>query len=352
VGTEWLTAVLCADTSDARVRSVKARAATAGTTTRSPLELTYNDGGAAAGLPTRLFVKCTTTVAQRLMLGVGGLIHGEPGFYTHIRPALAIEAPLGYFAGVDTRSWRSIVVIEDVASTRGARFWEPSRTISREQIEGVLANAASWHGALWNSRRLGAWRWLKTPAEQMRVIDSLIALADRTRVGAHRARAVIPSALRPRQDELFDGMRRSMQILSRGPSTYLHGDLHIANTYCTQEGTIGVCDWQVGLRGSWAHDYAYLLATGLEVEDRRRWEGDLLDFYLDCLRASGGDAIRREPAWTAYRQATLYPYFAWVYTIGRSRLQPSFQPERTSLTMIERISSAIDDLDSLAAVGL
>jgi hypothetical protein len=158
VGAEWLTAVLCADTSDARVRSVTARAASAGTTTRSALELTYNDAGAAAGLPTQLFVKCTTTVAQRLMLGLGGLIHGEPGFYTHIRPALAIEAPLGYFAAVDTRSWRSIVLTEDVASTRGARFWQPSRTISREQIEDVLANVASWHGALWNSPRLGAWR--------------------------------------------------------------------------------------------------------------------------------------------------------------------------------------------------
>jgi Phosphotransferase enzyme family len=186
----------------------------------------------------------------------------------------------------------------------------------------------------------------------MRVIDSLVALADRTAVGAHRARTIIPSALRPRQDELFNGMRRSMQILTQGPRTYLHGDLHIANTYCTHEGRIGVCDWQVGLKGSWAHDYAYLLATGLEVEDRRRWERDLLDFYLECLRASGGDTIRREPAWTAYRQATLYPYFAWVYTIGRSRLQPSFQPKQTSLAMIERISSAIDDLDSLGAVGL
>jgi hypothetical protein len=352
VGAEWLTAVLCAGTADARVRSVAARSISAGTTTRSALEITYNDAGAAAGLPTRLFVKCTTTVAQRLMLGLGGLIHGEPGFYAHVRPALAIEAPVGYFTAVDQRSWRSIVLTEDVASTHGARFWEPSTTISRKQIEDLLANAAAWHGALWDSHRLGAWRWLKTPAEQMRVIDALIALADRTGTGAERARTVIPPALGLRQGELFDGMRRSMQILSQGPRTYLHGDLHIANTYCTEQGRMGVCDWQAVLKGSWAHDYAYLLTTGLEVEDRRRWERDLLDFYLERLAAAGGQALRREPAWTAYRQATLYPYFAWVYTIGRSRLQPSFQPEQTSLAMIERIAAAIDDLDSLAAVGL
>ena len=41
-----------------------------------------------------------------------------------------------------------------------------------------------------------------------------------------------------------------------------------------------------------------------------------------------------------------------VYTIGRSRLQPRFQPDEVSLEMIRRISAAIEDLDSLGAVGL
>jgi hypothetical protein len=115
---------------------------------------------------------------------------------------------------------------------------------------------------------------------------------------------------------------------------------------------MGIADWQVGLRGSWAYDFAYIVATALEAEDRRSWERDLLDLYLDRLAAAGGQAIGRGHAWQAYRQATFYPYFAWVYTIGRSRLQPTFQPKEVSLLMIERIATAIEDLDSLAAVGL
>jgi hypothetical protein len=352
VSAEWLTAVLCGGTPGARVSAVRAGRGSVGTTTRRALEVTYNDAGTAGGLPTRLFVKCTTTIAQRLMLGLGGLIAGEPGFYMHVRPTLEIEAPNGYFGALDARSWRSIVVIEDVASTRGARFWQPRTAVSREQVEELLANAAVWHGALWDSARLREWPWLKTPADQMRVIDALIGLANRTGAGAERARAVIRPGLLRRQGDLYAGMRRSMQILSHGPPTYLHGDLHIANTYFTDHGRAGICDWHVGLRGSWAHDYAYIVATALEVEDRRRWERDLLDLYLDRLAAAGGEAITEEKAWLAYRQATLYPYFAWVYTIGRSRLQPSFQPSEVSLAMIERISAAIDDLDSLNAVGL
>jgi hypothetical protein len=277
---------------------------------------------------------------------------GEPGFYMEVRPTLEIEAPIGYFAAVDSRSWRSIVLIEDVSSTRGARFWRASSAIGRHQMEDLLTGAAAWHGPLWESARLAQWGWLKSPADQMRVIDSLISLADRTRAGAERARAVIPPALRGRQDDLYAGMRRSMDILSRGPRTYLHGDLHIANTYSTQYGRMGIADWQVGLQGSWAHDYAYLVATSLEVEDRRRFERDLLDFYLERLAAAGGDAPSWEQAWMAYRQATFYPYFAWIYTIGRSRLQPAFQPDEISLRMIERIAATIEDLDSLGAVGL
>jgi aminoglycoside phosphotransferase (APT) family kinase protein len=186
----------------------------------------------------------------------------------------------------------------------------------------------------------------------MRVIDSLIGLADRTPSGVRRAADVIPPALRSRRRDIRTALRRSMAVASQGPRTYLHGDLHVANTYLTADGAVGVCDWQVGLQGSWAHDYAYILATALEVEDRRAWERELLSFYLERLSAAGGGAIPMGQAWLAYRRATLYPYFAWLYTIGRWRLQPRFQPDAVSLVLIRRIAAAVEDLDSLAALGL
>ncbi|HET8980977.1 MAG TPA: hypothetical protein VFN87_22680 [Solirubrobacteraceae bacterium] len=348
---QWLTAVLCRGTPGARVRAVTPVGASSGTTTRRALALTYDDADSANRLPTHIFVKCTAALGQRLMLGLGGLIHGEPGFYTQVRPRLEIEAPIGYFGAVDARSWRSVVVMEDVGRTRGARFWQPATRITRRQIEDLLSNMARWHGALWDSPRLGGWRWLKTPADQMRLIDALIGLANRLPAGAERARAVIPVGLRHRQADIYAGLRRSMQIASEGPRTYLHGDLHIANTYLTRESAMGIADWQVGLQGSWAFDYAYLMTTALEVDERRAWERDLLGFYLQRLAAAGGAALRPERAWLAYRQATFYPYFAWTYTLGRSRLQPRFQPDEVSLTMIRRIAAAIDDLGSLDAVG-
>jgi len=351
IGPEWLTAVLGRDVAGARVTSVRTIGGSVGTTTRARLEIAYNEVGEGAGLPTRLFVKCTSTLAQRVMLGLGGYVEGEPGFYTHVRPGLDIEAPHGYFASADARTWRSVVVMEDVAATHRATFWHPGTKVTRDQIEDLLATAALWHGALWEDLWLAQWRWLRTPAEHMALIDALIGLADRTRAGSARARHVIPPALSRRRTDLFAALRRSMALASEGPRTYLHGDLHIANGYVTGAGAMGVCDWQTGLQGSWAFDYAYLLATALEVEDRRAWEHDLLDFYLERLAAAGGQRVPRGKGWEAYRRSTLYPYFAWLYTVGRSRLQPSFQPAATGLVMVQRISAAIEDLGTLAALG-
>jgi hypothetical protein len=347
---EWLTGVLCAERPSARVIAVTPTGGSTGTTSRQALEVSYNELG--EGLPTRLFVKCTTTAGQRLMLGLGGMIDGEPQFYNHVRPRLDIEAPIGYYGAVDNRSWRSVVVMEDVVATRGSRFWRPLSSLARRQIEDLLTNVAKWHGAMWQSDLLGEWTWLRTPAEQMTVIDSLIGLADRIPAGLERARAVIPHTLHRRNRDLREAMRRSMRVTSETPHTYLHGDLHIANTYVTAGGSVGVADWHAGLKGSWAFDFAYLLATALEVEERRSAEHDLLDFYLEQLAASGGGPVAKPEAWKAYRRATFYPYFAWLYTLGRSWLQPRFQPADVSLMLIERIAAAIDDLDSFAAIGL
>lgn len=349
---DWLTAVLCSGIDGAAVLSAESLAGSAGTTTRQVLQLAHNQAGVAAGLPQRLFVKCASSLPQRLMLGLGGLSQGEPRFYGTVRPLLEIEAPIAYFAAVDQRSWRSVLLLEDVVHTRQASFWTPETRITRDHMEALLSSMAVWHSRFWDGPILRSWHWLRTPGDQLSVIDALLGLADRTPAGSERARGVIPPSLHSRRHDLHEAMRRSLTAASREVRTYLHGDLHVANLYLTDAGPVGVCDWQVGLQGSWAHDYGYLMATALSTEDRRAWERELLAFYLERLEAGGGPRLSADAAWLAYRRALFYPYFAWVYTLGRSRLQPRFQPDEVSLAMIGRVAAAIDDLGALAAVGL
>ncbi|MFC7642288.1 hypothetical protein ACFQX6_16035 [Streptosporangium lutulentum] len=105
------------------------------------------------------------------------------------------------------------------------------------------------------------------------------------------------------------------------------------------------------MRGSWAYDVSYTIATGLAVEDRRAWERDLLAFYLERLDAAGGTAPDVEAAWLAYRRQMLWSYFGWLLSIGRSAIQPKFQPDSISLGILERASNALLDLDTLGAVN-
>ena len=155
------------------------------------------------------------------------------------------------------------------------------------------------------------------------------------------------------QDGLYRALKRSLDLASQGPLTLLHGDSHIGNTYPTASGRMGFTDWQIVLRGSWAYDVAYTITSGLDTDDRRAWEHELLAFYLERLAATVGDrAPDFDSALLAYRQQALYPYFIWLATIGRSPIQPKYQPDEVSRGIIGRTARAVqEDLDVLGALG-
>jgi hypothetical protein len=122
---EWLTAILCSRTPDARVESFTTPSGSAGTSTRVALRVNYNAAGRDAGLPTELFAKLATTYQQRLLLGGAGVLPGETIFFTQLRPQIDMEAPQGYGGKTDERAWKSAVVMEDIAATKSAEFIEP-----------------------------------------------------------------------------------------------------------------------------------------------------------------------------------------------------------------------------------
>jgi len=102
------------------------------------------------------------------------------------------------------------------------------------------------------------------------------------------------------------------------------------------------------MKGAWSHDFAYAMLTSLPVENRRSGENELLKFYLDRVRAKGGNPPTPEAAWELYRRQTLYTFVGWLVTIGFGALQPSMQPDSESLEIIRRAAIAVDDLGSLA----
>ena len=349
----WLTAVLCKDIPGARVIGFKSTGGSIGTSTRQGLQLELNDEAGRGGVPSRLFTKCSKNFNQRLMLGFSGMIHGEVGFYPQIRPQLDIEAPRGYHACIDLSSWRSMVLMEDVVATRGAKFISTETHITRSQMEDLLANMAVWHGHFWNSPQLKSeLGWLRTPADFLNTIAPL-GFRFLARQGIQHAQAVIPPSLLVSTEELWKALILSFELNLREAHTFLHGDPHIGQTYITADARMGYADWQLIMQGGWAFDVAYAIVSALTVEDRRLWERELLRFYLDRLHAAGGPALPFDEAWLSYRQNTIYPYFCWLMTINGAHmpLLPTMQTESVSLDIIERAANAIADLESLAILN-
>jgi Phosphotransferase enzyme family len=350
VTTEWLTDVLCRETPGARVVSFHNPGGSSGTSERVALRVDYNAAGQSAGLPTELFTKATSSFGQRMLLGGAEVLEGEAIFYTELRKKSTVQAPHGYWGKVDPITWRSIVVMEDIAATRGATFMQPTTGFTRDQIGDLVDGLARMHGALWGDPAI---KRLKTPVDYLRLTSQFLDIRRRCEVGMERARAVIPPRLLGQADRLYEGTERAMRIATdEMQHTLLHGDAHAGQTYMTSSGGMGLADWQCVQRGGWAFDFAYLVNSSLEPEDRRAWQASLIEDYLAALQVHGGPTITFDEALLAYRQQCFWPYTAWAFTIGRAAYQPKMQPVETCLAIVGRTATAIDDLDAFSAVGL
>lgn len=348
---EWLTAVLCKGVPGAKVNAVASTGGSLGTSSRQGLLLQLNDQARQAGIPERVFTKATTSFAQRLILGVSNVIWGEVAFYNHLRKPLDIEAPFGYYACADATSLRSMMLMEDIVATKGAKFISTETYIAKPQIESLLTDMAKFHAYYWNNPTLNQHIGLEPPIRRLDLLTK-VGVKSRAVAGAVRAAAVIPAPLQKRQEELWQGLRRSFELNLQLPQTMLHGDSHVGQTYVTNTGRMGLADWQTTQKGGWAFDVAYLINSALTVEDRRLWEQDLIRHYLDQLRSAGGPALSFDDAWLSYRQHGFWPYFAWVFTIGAGKMQPAMQPDHVSMAIIERTANALNDHNALALVGL
>lgn len=352
ITTEWLNAVLCKNIPGGKILAFETTGGSVGTSSRQGLRLSLNAEAKAAGLPERMFTKATPKYTQRLLMGLPQTIWGEVAFYNDLRKGLDIEAPVGYYAGVDPASLRSMVIMGDIAVSKGANFISTETLITKPLIETLLGDMGKYHARYWNDARLGRdFPMMPLSTGRWHLVNKFIGMKERSAVGAKRAQPVIPAALHGREDELWRATDASFGLNAAMPTTLLHGDLHVGQTYITNEGRLGIGDWQATMRGGWAFDFAYLVTSALTVENRRAWEKDLLRFYLDALHAAGGPQLAFDDAWTCYRQHTLWPYIVWLYTIGYGPLQPKMQPDNVCMDIVERTANAVNDHDGLRSVG-
>jgi hypothetical protein len=273
----------------------------------------------------------------------------EVRFYRTIRDTLSIEAPK-CFGSIFDEANRSFGVLMEDLTLRGARFPNALTNVTVDEIRGLVATLAALHARYWQSPLLTSeLQWLATPvAGGMYPVFQALGLdliRNQVETNAYKAAAISP--LGKSVDELWDALWKAQQMLASGPQTLLHGDPHIANTYLLPDQSGGFLDWQLMVKGRWAHDFTYLLITGLASEERRKHERDLLSFYLDELRRHG---VENPPgpdeAWLRYRQAAI-----WGLVIGWLITPTENYGEAITAANISRLVAAVQDLETLKALG-
>jgi hypothetical protein len=346
----WLTQALCSEVPGAAVVAFELGPRNDGTSARRTMRVTYNDAGREAGLTEAVFTKSVPTFLNRIVGAGARLAQIESTFYRDVRPTLDIEAPRTLHSAYDPVSHRQMLLTDDVGVTRGATFGSAlDRELTRAQAEELVGTLAHLHARFWGAPLAQTHgTWLRATNEYLDVLDVAINARARILSGFDRASAVIPPEVYARRTDMYDALVHSQRPDEASAVTFLHGDVHPGNWYVTREGRLGLYDWQMCVRGDPARDLAYALGTHLTIEQRRAWERELLDRYRDGLTAHGvSSPPARDALFDAYRRQIVYGMFAWLATIGRSPLQPKYQPDEISLANLERLTQACADLGTL-----
>lgn len=345
---DWLTAVLCGKVPGAVVTQVEVKPASAGTHERHQLMVSYNEEGRRAGLPGSIFTKSLPSIVTRMIGGFNGTARVEGNFYTQLRPQLEIEAPLCYHSAYDRRTFAAIHLLEDMVATKSATFCNHKTYVSRAMAEDMIDLLASLHGRFYGDPTLAErYRWLASYPRWFSIGAEKMGTEYYTRKAFDAAAHVIPPELLARRDQIWPATMRALALHDSGPQGLIHSDVHIGNWYRTGAGQMGLCDWQCLSRGHWSRDFAYAVTASLTPDNRRNWERELLARYIERFAEKTGVRPDFDLSFLHYRQQIAHALAMWTITLCHSPLLPAMQPEDTTLTMIERITTAMADLDSI-----
>ncbi len=347
---EVLTDVLAVDHPGVQVKAVEVVATKrcgegiASTADRMLLDLTYAEGS-SGDLPARMVLK-TMLLSPH---APAEMYATEVRFYRELRPSLSVETPRCYAASFDPATGQFGLLLEDLTE-RGARFPNATVPVAIDEVGALLDQLASLHAEFWQSPRFASdLAWVATPkAGGMSGIferHGLAIVSDQ--VDRHPFKRELIAPLGLDVDGLWAALAVAERSLEAAPVTLLHGDAHIANTYLLPDGTGGLLDWQLQVRGCWAHDVVYLLSTALEPDVRRGESRALVRRYLHALASFGvPDVPAPDEAWEWCRRAVL-----WGLVIGWLITPPENYGPAITAANTERMVAAVQDFDALGAIA-
>lgn len=302
----WLDAALHTGGAD-RVAAVEADALGTGQMCASfRVRATHADGSV-----TTLVAKLPSTDASSRAAGlVMRAYEKEVRFYQQLAPGLGVRTPEVLAADIDPGTGSFVLLLEDLApAVQGDQL----AGCSPAQARAALSEMVQLHAPRWGDPTLRDIEWLlgdRGPAREM-----MIGLLPTLWSGfVERYSSHLDDAVRTAGEIVFAHLPAFYE--DREPATIVHGDFRLDNLLFHPDGSVAVVDWQTCTVGPGPADAAYLVGSGLLVEDRRANESELFDHYHRAL-SDAGVTTDRSRCWDAYRRGT---WGGLVMAVGASML--------------------------------
>lgn len=271
----------------------------------------------------------------------------ETYFYRDMAAEVGVRTLQSLYADVDPDTRHGVLVTEDLVAA-GGEFLDAAVDYTPEQAASSLRDIARMHATTWNSPQ-----WATVPWLAPRIGATLTLWGEEkvaSRIGANMFGPNgerVPKEIRDpgrifRAYERLVAETKAAVNGSTEPWCVIHGDSHPGNLILDPAGKPALVDWQLVQRGPWYLDVGYHIAATLDVEDRRRTEGDLLRHYLDCLTEFGVEPPSYEQAFGDLGRGMVHGLYLWSIT---AEVEPTLIE-----ILVHRLGTAAADHDALSKV--
>lgn len=334
---DWLTAALRTRAPGVTVRDFAIVDVIYSTTTKIRLRLDLDEAGRRAGIPQTVILKGGFEPQGRVL---HRMHEREVQGYRDVLPVLKLRSPACFFADYDAERRQGIIIMEDLVA-RGVTFCHALAPQSYEQVARRLTALAQFHAGSWASPELapaGRWGHLADFFEAMQSFFERHVTPDNWQRFINLPRGAAVSTRFHDREWMISAWACMTRVAQQLPHCVLHGDIHLGNLYIEPDGTPGFLD-TLASRGPGMLEVSYHVSAALDIADRPRFEGELVQHYLEELARHGVEAPAFDEAMRQYSLFLLYGYFIWITT------ESHFQVESVNTANAARVSAAMLDHD-------
>jgi len=344
---EWMTAALGQHGIDATAtlvtpETIGEAAGANGVTMR--LKVAYAAGSEPG--PASMIIKLpATTPAVKQVAIRQQFYQNEIHFYDDFADRLAVNIPRRYYSGMDEEAGLFAILLEDMApAVTGNDF----TGCTYEEAILAVREMAKLHAPWWNSPDLDSIGWLPTGVPNVTSTHARFNNDVFPGVMANYGHTFSPTVATV-VEAFCKNLASVIDMISAAPYTLTHSDYRLVNLLIGGEKLspmVTVIDWQRVAKAKGLVDIAFFTVLSLPTERRREWESSLVEAYYADLVKLGVADYSLEQCRLDYRLCAFAPMQITMAFGARPDTDLGGEHgKRLQMTMIERISAAIEDLN-------